>query len=123
MHRIYLIATAFAAAVWGGNAHAECLIRTVTYGANETVDSSSPKTAMVEVPVEEVSTYVEAGYVPASCTAAQGTKKIDGCALASFGNEAVQDRFTALFGMAPARICASQRRLEGKAAITQTPDK
>ena len=36
--------------------------------------------------------------------------------MARFGNEAVQDRFTQVLGVAPAKLCASATSLNGQAA-------
>lgn len=117
MHPTILMITALVAASASG-AQAECLSRPITYDAGDAIDSDAAKVAMIEVPADEIQAYADAGYVRTSCTAAWGVKKIDGCALAGFGNEAVQARFTTLFGIVPARICASQRKLDGKEAAS-----
>ncbi|QNG45755.1 hypothetical protein [Sphingobium yanoikuyae] len=122
MHRVSLIAITLLAA-WGGVAHAECLTRPISYAQDEEVSASSPRQAMVEVPSDEVTAYGAAGYVAASCADARegsGTARIDGCAMADFGNEAVQKRLTALFGVEPAKICASTRKLNGALAQPQS---
>jgi len=109
MQRISLIAAAFVVAS-SGSAHAECLARKLTYGANEEVSASSPQTILVEVPAEEASTYTASGFAPASCTSdrqSARTKKMDVCAMAQFGNDAVQARFASLLGDSPAKLCAS----------------
>lgn len=60
-----------------------------------------------------------AGFVAAPCDsspAAIAKYQASVCKMASFGNEAVQDRFTQVLGVAPAKLCASATALSGQVA-------
>jgi len=121
-HRISLLLMAFAA-FGSAPVQAECLSRPMSYDSGEEVPQDAPLYNLIEVPTDEVAAYKGLGYGAATCAADTSSRivKIDGCTMARFGNEAVQQRFTTLLGVEPAKLCASTQKLKGKDATTGAP--